>query len=73
MPSRLHIRMGLHVSPVKKTASVYLVSPAAAPQTISFRFMDLPPEICVQIYKNLAFRGIVFYTPDAYDSTTVAL
>lgn len=31
------------------------------------RFMDLPPELRIEVYKLLVVVGKVFYTPDSYD------
>lgn len=32
-----------------------------------FRFMDLPPELRLEVYRLLVVVGKVFYTPDWYD------
>jgi hypothetical protein len=43
--------------------------PADLP-TPPFRFMDLPPELRVEIYKQLVVVGYVFFTPDYYEIQT---
>lgn len=32
-----------------------------------FRFMELPPELRLEVYRLLVVVGKVFYTPDWYD------
>lgn len=43
--------------------------PLAAVTTFSqaFRFMELPPELRVQVYEELVVVGKIFYTPDEYE------
>ena len=47
----------------------YFAEVASVPPKLatSFRFMDLPTELRVQVYEYLVVVGKVFYTPDDYE------
>ena len=63
-----HPPMGLGAPPAPANFSMSAALPKdATTSTTPFRFMDLPVELRLQVYRQFVVVGKVFFTPDSYD------